>query len=552
MKIAKQSHQKFALLRKMLVRMDKMLQSGEFHRLSRQQKRSFIHRIRRLMRQLRPDLSRWVRPAMIAALATFGIGSISQVKAQAFDSTQVNPFMLTTLSSGEAKPTLVDLDNDGDLDLVSGADDGNFYYAENIGNNTAPVFGTLQVNPFGMSKVQDYSVPDFVDIDNDGDLDLLTGQGSPVAILYMENIGTNSAPVFDSLQTNPFGISFGTIMDYETKIAAADLDNDGDFDIMVGTGYGQILYFENTGTASVAAFSAFQSSPFGISNSATYAELSWADLDGDGDLDLGISDNNGIFTYFENTGTVSLPAFAAGQTNPFGIQPGYGYTGTAFADLDGDNDLDLLKGVTDGNLWYQENINSAANLPPVIALGIHNDTICNVIDTLGPINFMVTDPDSGNVTVTATSSNQAVIQDADISVTGTAPNYVLTALTSGLGMTDIVITASDSIATVSDTLAVIVEYCMLAIDHEFFAKEFEVYPNPADNYLRYRLDLRAPVTSLDLEMVDLQGRVILSQHLQESGTAFAGELNTAKVSAGIYFLRVRTDLYRFNRKIVIE
>src|SRR5262245_39710674 len=40
----------------------------------------------------------------------------------------------------KSAPTLVDLDRDGDLDLVSGADDGGLHYFENTGNATAPSF----------------------------------------------------------------------------------------------------------------------------------------------------------------------------------------------------------------------------------------------------------------------------------------------------------------------------------------------------------------------------------------------------------------------------
>ena len=60
----------------------------------------------------------------------------------------------------------------GDLDLVVGNGDGELIYIENTGTSTAPVFvqRTGSANPFDGIDVRDWSDPAFADLDNDGTL----------------------------------------------------------------------------------------------------------------------------------------------------------------------------------------------------------------------------------------------------------------------------------------------------------------------------------------------------------------------------------------------
>ena len=168
-----------------------------------------------------------------------------------FDSTGINPFSLTPITSRNSTPTLVDIDADGDLDLFSGDSIGNFYFFEDTGIVGAPAFGVIQTNPFGLSAINTYSTADFTDLDGDGDFDCLAGDITG-AHIYFENVGSDSVPSFAVPAVNPFNLndagSYG-------NPAFADMDDDGDEDLFVGNSFGSLLYYENIPVpASMSAF----------------------------------------------------------------------------------------------------------------------------------------------------------------------------------------------------------------------------------------------------------------------------------------------------------
>ena len=264
-----------------------------------------------------------------------------------FTLTSTNPFGLSDVRTA-ASPTFVDIDGDGDLDALSGNGDGDILFFRNTGTVNSPVFAAAVFNPFGLTDVSYSASPSFVDIDNDGDLDAFVGEFTG-SIFFSRNIGTTSNPVFAAATINPFGLI--DVGDFVSPVFV-DIDNDGDLDAFVGGYQGNTLFFRNTGTASNPVFATASTNPFGLTDVGIAASPSFVDIDGDGDLDALIGNSVGNTLFFRNNGTVSNPVFAAASTNPFGLSK-VGYSASpAFVDIDADGDLDAFVGEFSGNTRY--------------------------------------------------------------------------------------------------------------------------------------------------------------------------------------------------------
>ena len=187
-----------------------------------------------------------------------------------------NPFDKVTRGADFA-PRFVDLDADGDLDLVVGEATQGLTFYENRQQGTTyddepPKFiefaGTA--SPLGFVEVdirgsgESFSAPTLVDIDGDGDLDVVVGHNmgydtdgndelsaderrvlvSTDTLFFYENVGSAEAPEFVQRtgSENPF--AFVDAWGYSSA-TLGDLDADGDLDLVLGDAQGELYYYEN-------------------------------------------------------------------------------------------------------------------------------------------------------------------------------------------------------------------------------------------------------------------------------------------------------------------
>lgn len=288
-----------------------------------------------------------------------------------FTLTTTNPFGLRDVGSF-ASPTLIDIDGDRDLDVFVGKGDGNTAFFRNTGTVNSPIFAAPSTNPFGLSDVGALASPTFVDIDGDGDLDAFVGNGGIYGLydslggdtLFFRNTGTVNNPKFAPAITNPFGLSN---VDFGANPTFADIDDDGDLDAFIGNGYfgGSTLFFRNTGTVSNPKFAAANPNPFGLIGLGEYASPTFADVDSDGDLDVLLGEGYGNTVFQRNIGTKSDPKFAVTSFNSLGLIDVGNDAEPTFVDIDNDGDQDAFIGSGSGDVKFFKNTGAANN--PIFA-----------------------------------------------------------------------------------------------------------------------------------------------------------------------------------------
>ncbi len=290
-----------------------------------------------------------------------------------------------------------DVDGDGDLDLAAGRDGAPNLVYENLGDGSF-VIG-WQAADFAADRTRDIA---WGDVDGDGDLDLAVANGDP------NDAAVNQNKIYENIagQLETTAGWHSSELDESWVVRWGDVDGDGDLDLAVGNQGLNKLYLnldghlettaswqedngrgtrdlawgdvDGDGDLDLAAANGpwymgqtnpvyeningtlVGSAAWQSVDSQKTAELAWGDVDGDGDLDLAVANDNGPAIYLNENGSLQ---------NKIGWQgPATDLNCLAWGDYDGDGDLDLVTGQDSGGIYLYENKNPAGK--PSVALSV--------------------------------------------------------------------------------------------------------------------------------------------------------------------------------------
>lgn len=223
----------------------------------------------------------------------------------------------TSLAAGDGPYAieLADLNNDGNLDIISAATIGDSVDVR-LGNGDG-TFGASVSYDTNSAFARGLAVNDF---NNDGFLDILGGSNGTVIALGRGD-GT-----FGSFTT------VSTVVVSNAEILALDANSDGNLDFVQYGSSGFLNLYLGSGSGS---FTLSQSiAALGVAQRPGAV----GDVDGDGDIDVVTGDGNGTYLYRNSGGTFAAAATAVS---------GYG-DAPSLADVDQDGNLDILAATTGG------------------------------------------------------------------------------------------------------------------------------------------------------------------------------------------------------------
>ena len=218
-----------------------------------------------------------------------------------------------------------DVDNDGVKDVTIGtyAAQGEIAWFKNLGS---AVFGAKNV--ITENELEGVKSISLNDLNNNGQLDLVTASSTDDKIAWFENSGGS----FGAQQI------ISTNADAANQVYVADFDNDGYNDVVsASVDDNKIAWYKNLGNGSFSneiVIDVFTSSAFSVKGS---------DMDNDGDIDI-VGSFAFAIKWYENQGDGT---FSSGEDINMGFYSSFFPLSLFVSDVNGDTDNDILMFYTD-------------------------------------------------------------------------------------------------------------------------------------------------------------------------------------------------------------
>jgi hypothetical protein len=215
------------------------------------------------------------------------------------------------------------------------------------------------------------------DVNGDGRADVIAAGPDGSLWLYLGS-GTSDPYAAGPVRIAPSGWQ---IYDW---IGLADVNGDGRADILATTGSGQLIYFQNNGSATP-----FQNSLLLSTGWQNYSVMATGDVNGDGHADLVATSSSGALSLLLNNGAATGNPFT-GSASVIGASGWNNFDRIALADINGDGYADLVTTSPDGRLWNYLNSKTAtpfsatafaiigpagwSNYPTIILADVHGSS----------------------------------------------------------------------------------------------------------------------------------------------------------------------------------
>ncbi len=416
---------------------------------------------------------------------------------------------------GRVEVFSADIDNDGDFDLIFSSN--GIKWMENLdGNGT---FGSFIPIVYTAGDSNFY----IDDIDGDNDIDIIyeTTVQFPSTIAWLEN---NGSGVFGTPNS-----TFSNNEYFITSIKTADLDGDGDKDVIVSYFGSGADWFENTN--GLGSFGGANSIHFSYNIDGT---LNTSDFDSDGDIDVATvvnaggktiriyknNNDSGVFELHQNLNFITTAAAQVKSLEP--------------VDLDGDGDEDLLFSTIQNSLtgWY-ENTDGQGNFSEAIILAgspFGTDSLPSDIDNDGDFDIIVL---GYNEIGWIENLGSGIFADIQVILNISNPSTTLNSLEvfdiNNDGCKDIVLGSFDN-----SKVSWFENSCTLLSTSNYNLEVFSIYPNPTSG----KLKILSKTSINSISIFDINGRLLKSEKL--SNQQLEHQLDVTNLYQGIYFLEIQS------------
>ncbi|HEV7993553.1 MAG TPA: FG-GAP-like repeat-containing protein [Gemmatimonadaceae bacterium] len=282
------------------------------------------------------------------------------------------------MPQGATFATFADVDNDGWLDLFAVGGDGRAHLFHNRGDGT---FDDVTAKAaIGDAKGARKAL--FVDLDHDGDLDLLiVGDGGPR--VYRNNL--------DGTFTDATA-SYGVAGSGDLRDAAfGDFDGDGRIDLFLANGTGHDVLLRNGGAQRFSDATAAS----GLAGSTGSSAVAVADYDNDGFLDLFVLSTSGEAALWRNDGRGVFRRDPRSSAAMQSLRSRIGLS-AVFVDYDNDGFVDLVVGTSNGVSLFRNDgtgkfIDRSALVPKNVASAGASAIVVADVDDDGDEDLVLTD-----------------------------------------------------------------------------------------------------------------------------------------------------------------